>query len=344
MKIVIDKAIPFIQGVFEPYAKVVYEEGCAINSRTVRDADALIVRTRTKCNAALLEGSSVKMIATATIGTDHIDMPFCDRHGIFYKNAAGCNSGGVMNYVFSALFGVAARKSIPLSGATLGIIGVGSVGSRVQQAALALGFKVLLCDPPREQKEGSSQFCSLDYLLQNSDIVTIHTPLTAETRGMANVDFFSKMRLGSFFINAARGEIVVDEALMEAIPKLGAVVIDTWNNEPDVNLRLLGLTDLATPHIAGYSFQGKQWGTAYAVRAVARFFSMESLLEFFPDSPNPDMNAVKIDLRDKPQGQVASIIQYNYPIFTDDFMFRMNPSEFDRLRSEYQYRREFFID
>ena len=343
MKFVIDQAIPFIKGVFEPYAEVVYMEGSEIHREDVMDADALIIRTRTRCNSELLEGTSVKMIATATIGTDHIDIDYCHDHSIFFKNSAGCNSGGVMNYVFSAIYGTASRRSIPLQGATFGIIGVGSVGRRVEAMARNLGFNVLLCDPPRAAVEGPAQFCSLEHLLHNSDIVTLHVPLNDSTRGMADAYFFSKMNYGSFFINAARGELVVEDDLISAIPKLGPVIIDTWNNEPDINHTLLNLVDIATPHIAGYSYQGKLNGTCYAVRAVARYFGISGLYEFFPKADKA-LESIKLDLSGLTQGQIAAAIQYNYPIFTDDFMFRTNPSGFEQLRTQYQYRREFYTD
>lgn len=341
MKLVIDQAIPFIKGIFEPYADVVYKEGGAISREDLADAEGMIIRTRTKCNRELLDGSAVKMISTATIGTDHIDMEYCRERGIFVNNASGCNAGGVMNYVFSAVYGTASRKSIPLEGATFGVIGVGNVGSRVVQTARTLGFNVLQCDPPRAEAEGKARFCSLDHLLRNSDIVTLHVPLNESTRGMADAYFFSKMNYGAFFINASRGEVVVEDDLISAIPKLGPVIIDTWNNEPDVNHTLLNLVDIGTPHIAGYSYQGKLNGTCLAVRAVARYFGISSLFDFFPKADN-SLASVKLDPTGKTQGQIASEIQYTYPIFTDDFMFRMNPSGFEDLRSQYRYRREFY--
>lgn len=345
MKIVIDKAVPFIEGVFEPYVdEVVYKEGSEINRNDVMDADALVTRTRTRCNAELLEGTSVKMIATATIGTDHIDLPWCEQHSIFVRNAAGCNAGGVMNYVFSAIYGAAARNSMPLTGSTIGIVGVGSVGSRVEAMARQLGFKVLLCDPPRAKKEGPAHFCALEYLLENSDIVTLHVPLDDSTRHMADSSFFSKMRQGAIFVNAARGELVVDEDLLYAIPHLGPVIIDTWNGEPKVNRELMEKVAVATPHIAGYSYQGKQIGCMMAVRSVARFFGFTPLFDFFPPASVKELEAVKLDLRGKTQGEVAAIMQYNYPIFSDDFLFRSNPDTFEYLRENYQFRREFYID
>ena len=344
LKIVADKAIPFLEGVFDPYADMTYLPGDKIGPEDVKDADVLMIRTRTKCNADLLEGSKVKFIATATIGTDHIDFPYCDSKGIVVRNAPGCNAGGVMEYVFSALYGLASRKSISLQGDTIGIIGVGHVGSLIERMGRALGFKILKCDPPRAEAEGSFGFCDLEYLLQNSQIVTLHVPLDETTRGMANSEFFSLMQPGAFFINAARGEVVCDDALKAAIPKLGPVIIDTWNHEPDIDLDLMDKVAIATPHIAGYSYQGKQNGTAAAVRAVAHYFGITELYEFFPKTDLPENEAVKLNLKDLNQGEIASVLQYNYPIFTDDFMLRLNPENFDKLRSEYNYRREVYID
>ena len=283
LKIVADSNIPFLKGVFEPYADMVYIDGLNIGRQDVRDADALIIRTRTRCNESLLGDSRISMIATATIGTDHIDFGFCDSRGIEVHNSQGCNAGGVMQYVFSALYGTASRKSIKLDHPVMGIIGVGNVGKKIEHLARYLGFDVLRCDPPRAAKEGPEGFCSLEYLLMNSTIVTLHTPLDETTRRMADSDFFSLMRPGSFFINAARGEIVDEVALMEAIPKLGPVIIDTWNHEPDINTALMDMVDIATPHIAGYSYQGKLNGTASAVQAVARHFGIEALYDFYPE-------------------------------------------------------------
>jgi erythronate-4-phosphate dehydrogenase len=343
MKIVADRNIPFLEGVFEPYAEVIYRDGKEISREDVADADVLVIRTRTRCDAGLLEGSSVRMIATATIGVDHIDLDYCASRGIRVHNAEGCNAGGVMQYVFSALYGVASRKSIKLDDAVFGIIGVGHVGKKVAELAEYLGFKVLLCDPPRAEKEGYEGFCELEYLLANSDVVTLHVPLDETTCGMADEDFFTIMKPGSIFINAARGEIMDEKALKQAMPKFGAVIIDTWNNEPDVDEELIEMVDIATPHIAGYSYQGKQNGTASVVQAVAGFFGIPQLYDYYPATDVPEHEPVKLDLRDKKQGEVAAVFQYNYPIFTDDFRFRMEPGNFEKMRSNYRYRREIII-
>ena len=344
MKIVADLDIPFLEGVFEPYGEVVYKKGIDIVADDVVDADALLVRTRTQCDAALLEGSKVKIVASATIGTDHIDKEYCASRGIEVANASGCNAGGVMQYVFSAVYGIAARKGIKLDDVTFGVVGVGNVGKRVAEMAESLGFKVMRCDPPRAQKEGPEGFCTLEELLAESHVVTLHVPLDETTRGMANEDFFTLIRPGAIFINAARGEVVDEAALMAAIPKLGAVVIDTWNNEPTVNEELVEMVDIATPHIAGYSYQGKVNGTRMAVRAVAECLGLEALKEFSPDDSDEDRQPVRLDLRGRNHGEIAAVLQYNYPIFTDDFRFRMEPHKFEKLRNEYQYRREIVLE
>lgn len=340
MKFVADVDIPFLKDVLEPYAEVVYKKGMEICREDILDADALLIRTRTRCDASLLEGTKVSLITTATIGMDHIDLDYCRSHGIEVANASGCNAGGVMQYVFSALYGVAARKGIKIDGATIGIIGVGNVGKKVEYLAEYLGFKILRCDPPRAQREGSDGFCSLEHLLAESDVVTLHVPLDDSTRGLASADFFTLMKPGSIFINASRGEVVDEKALIEASPKFGAIVIDTWNNEPDVDENLIDIVDIATPHIAGYSFQGKLNGTALAVRAVASHFGIDDLIGFFPVDELSDREPLILDLKGKNQGEITAVFQYNYPIFTDDFRFRMEPHKFEKLRSEYQYRRE----
>ena len=342
MKIVADKDIPFLEGVFEPYAEVVYRKGDSIVREDLSDADTLIVRTRTRCDADLLDGTAVRMIFTATIGMDHIDLEYCKEHDIYVGNAAGCNAGGVMQYVFSAMYGVAARKGLKLDGCNFGIIGVGHVGSRVEAMARYLGLNVLRNDPPREAAEGPAGFCSLEYLLQNSDVVTMHVPLDETTRGMADATFFALMKPGAIFINAARGEVIDEQALIEAAPKLGAVVIDTWCNEPNINLDLLEVADIATPHIAGYSYQGKENATIMAVRSVAAFWGIRELAFFYPHDLDEGHAPMLLDLKGKNHGEIAAVFQYNYPIFTDDFRLRMEPEKFEKLRTNYQYRRDIY--
>lgn len=344
MRILADADIPFLQGVFEPYAEVVYKTGDQIDRNDVADVDVLLIRTRTRCDAALLEGSKVRLVVTATIGMDHIDIDYCREHGIKVENAAGCNAGGVMQYVFSAVYGVAARKGIKLDDCNFGIVGVGHVGSKIEAMARYLGFNVLRCDPPRAAAEGEEGFCTLEYLLENSQVVTMHVPLDETTRGMADETFFALMQPGAIFINAARGEVIDEEALIAAVPKLGAVVIDTWCNEPNINQDLLDVVDIATPHIAGYSYQGKENATLMAVRAVARYLKIRELKYFRLDDKEEGHEPVLLDLKDKNHGEIAAVFQYNYPIFTDDFRLRMEPEKFEKLRAAYQYRREIYVE
>lgn len=344
MKIIIDKSIPFVEGLFEPFGEVVYLPGEEIVAGTVKDADALLIRTRTKVNAELLDQSSVKMVASATMGTDHIDYAYCSEKGIHVQHPFGGTANSVMNYVFSALYGVAARKTINLSETTFGVLGLGNTGSRVAAMARYLGFRVLQCDPAREEIEGPDLFCSQEKLLSESKVVSMHIPLNDQTKGICSAGFFEQMAPGAIFINCAHGELVDEKALIAAAPKLGSIIIDTWKNEPFINLDLMDVADIATPHIAGYSYQGKQYFTAMAVRSIARYFGITQLFDFFPETPSADLEAIKLDLKDKHQGEIASILQYNYPIFSDDFMFRMAPESFVQLRDDYSYRREFYVD
>ena len=207
MKIVADNAIPFLKGVLEPYARVEYLPGKTIATADVRDADALIVRTRTRCDAALLEGSSVKLIATATIGFDHIDTEYCRRHGIEVATAAGCNARGVLQYVAAALVRLSRVQAWEPADKTLGIVGVGHVGSLVEAYARTWGFRVVACDPPREEREHGG-FLPLEEVARQADILTFHTPLDDTTRHMAGAKLFERMKPGSILINTSRGEVV----------------------------------------------------------------------------------------------------------------------------------------
>ncbi|MBQ7253208.1 MAG: 4-phosphoerythronate dehydrogenase [Bacteroidales bacterium] len=318
-KIVIDSAVPYIRGVFEPWFKVEYVPCAAIDAAVVRDASALVIRTRTKCNAALLEGSAVEVIATATIGFDHIDMAWCRDHGIAAFNAPGCNADAVMEYVFAALNVFGRRKS--LQGATLGVIGVGQVGHRVADMGRRRGFRVLENDPPLEAAGTSGrEFVPLDYLLEHSDIVTIHIPLWPENRNFADTSFFEKMKPGAIFINASRGGIVDEEALLAARPKLDGLVVDVWKGEPNINPALLAAADIATPHIAGYSIVGKINGTMASVRRIGEHFGIPELANF------------KIEHSYKPY-DIES-----YDIMADDAALRTAPARFEQLRTEYHLR------
>lgn len=318
-KIIIDSAVPYIRGVFEPWFKVEYVPGAAIDAAMVHDASALVIRTRTKCNSALLEGSAVEVIVTATIGYDHIDREWCAAHGIEAFNAPGCNADAVMEYVFAALNVFGKRR--PLAGATLGVIGVGEVGHRVADMGRRRGFKVLENDPPLESSGTSGrEFVPLDYLLEQSDIVTIHIPLWQENRNFASAAFFEKIKPGAIFINASRGGIVDEDALLAARSRLGGLAIDVWKGEPNINPALLAAADIATPHIAGYSIVGKINGTMASVRRIGEHFIIPELANF------------KIEHSYKPY-DIES-----YDIMADDAALRAAPDRFEQLRTEYHLR------
>lgn len=363
LKIVIDKDIPYIKGVFEPYANVVYLKGADINAQEVKDADALVIRTRTKCNEFLLQGSNVKFIATATIGTDHIDLAYCKSNGIQVVNAAGCNASAVMQYVFTALYALANKKGFELPSSEyssgkekmkLGVIGVGNVGSKVAALGEFLGFEVLRCDPLKERAQtlafNSGQialkdfkdFYSMEYVVEESDVVTMHTWLDDSTCKMADNEFFKNMKESAIFINASRGEVVDESALLSNIGKFKGVILDVWNNEPQINLQLLEKTDIATAHLAGYSYEGKVNGTVLSVRQTAQFFNLEQLKDFSitPDEPNNNF----IGLDNKNICEIATILENIFPIFEEDFKLKENPQNFEQLRSNYKYRREFYVN
>ena len=249
MKIVIDNAIPYISGVLEPYATVVYRPAAEISHEDAVDADMLIIRTRTRCDRHLLEGSRVRLIATATIGFDHIDLDYCAAHGIEVVTAQGCNAAGVLQWVGAALAALAADEGWQPQQKTLGIVGVGHVGSLVEEYGRMWGFRILRCDPPRQQREGGD-FLPIEEVAAEADILTLHTPLDNTTRHLADSRLLSLMRPDATFMNAARGEVADTAALVEAPQRM---VIDVWENEPRIDHRLLDKAFIATPHIAGLS-------------------------------------------------------------------------------------------
>ncbi len=348
MKIIIDDKIPYIQGAFEHVAEVVYLPGAQTTSAVVRDADAIITRTRTICNEALLKDSAVKFIATATIGYDHIDTAYCKSAGIAWTNAPGCNSKSVEQYITSALMVLAEQNIINLKESTIGIVGVGNVGSKVARIAGLLGMKVLLNDPPRARVEGEEQFVSLQTILQEADIISLHVPLNLKgenaTFHMADNAFFSLLKKKPVLINSCRGEVVATEAVKQAIQeeKIRAFVCDCWENEPDIDLELLAMTTLATPHIAGYSKDGKANGTQMSVQAVSEFFDLGMDDWQASDIEKPAEPLIVIDGQDLTDEQIiAQAVLHTYDIRHDDQNLRANPSDFEKQRGDYPVRREF---
>ena len=440
-----------MKGIFENECEVEYYPGSEITPQRVKDADALIVRTRTKCNAQLLEGSKVKVIASATIGTDHIDRAWCQSHNIALFNAPGCNSGGVLQYFLTALFkclstrelwqkflnsapdagadaaaagedaageGAAAAGAATAGGAagaadgaaagsvagvdgtaegtataagdsaaesapfTVGVIGVGNVGSKVAAACESLGFEVLRNDPPKERQQTLAynsgylrivdfkDYYSLDYLLENSDVVTLHVPLDETTRGMADANFFARMKPGAIFINSSRGEVVDEAALLANLHKMAAVVLDVWVGEPNINKELLQSAFIATPHIAGYSAEGKIKGTQMVVEAIRRYMRDNGLTASTAASSThsvgatpaasapattagapaatatctlPEEQPIPVDFRGKNIDEISQMLERIFPIQELSDSLKANPHTFEEMRNNYNYRHELEI-
>ncbi|MHC1704857.1 MAG: 4-phosphoerythronate dehydrogenase [Tenuifilaceae bacterium] len=342
MKLVADINIPYLKGVLEPYFnQVIYLPGNQISKEVVKDADALLVRTRTICNEELLKDSKVKFIASATIGYDHIDTNYCDQNGIAWATAPGCNSGGVLQWVVCALSQLSINKGISLNGKVLGVVGVGNVGSKIAKAGEALGMKVLCCDPPRKRNESLNDFVDIQTIASNSDIITFHVPLNNSgidaTYHLVNDNFFNKTKPNLVFLNSSRGEVVETSSLLKAISsgRIIASAIDVWEGEPKVSSEIVKEIDISTPHIAGYSLEGKVNGTKMIVDALSKFFK----LGIDPWIPNPNPVDKRINVNSP--NDLQNIVNQTYDILCDDINFRKNPIDFEKLRNEYSYRREF---
>ncbi|MBN2236739.1 MAG: 4-phosphoerythronate dehydrogenase PdxB [Bacteroidales bacterium] len=348
MKIVADDKIPFLRGALEPFAEVHYFPGKEITKDLVKDADALITRTRTQCNQALLEDTNVKLIATATIGYDHIDTDYCSKSKIHWKNAPGCNSGSVMQYVASALVKLSVKHSFEFTDKTLGIVGYGNVGSKVAKMAKAMGFKVLLNDPPLHRAGLLPESVSYDELKEKADLITFHVPLNKsgqdKTHHIADAAFFNSLKPQTIIINSSRGSVVDNVALKQALKQkqIGGAVLDVWEAEPNLDLELLGLVDFATPHIAGYSADGKANGTAMSVQAISAYFGFE-VKNWFPSNvPLPKKSELYVLEQDKDQQTILSkLILETYDIEEDHKRLIQSPETFEKQRGDYPIRREF---
>jgi len=348
MKIIIDDKIPYIKGAFEEVAEVIYLPGPKTTPEIVKDADAIVTRTRTSCNEKLLSGSTVKFIATATIGYDHIDTDYCDKAGITWTNAPGCNSKSVEQYIASTLMVLAKRKKLQLKDVCIGIVGVGNVGSKVATVCNLLGMKVLLNDPPRERAEGSNAFVSMQHIVDQADVITLHVPLNQKgedaTFHLGNSAFLASLKRKPVLINSCRGEVIETNAVKKALKtgQLSGFVCDCWENEPDIDLELLGMTDLATPHIAGYSKDGKATGTRMSVQAISNYFDL-GLNNWQPKGVElPGHPFIELDGAGKNEQEIISTaILSTYDIRNDDQLLRNNPALFEQLRGDYPIRREF---
>lgn len=323
MKVIVDNKIPYIKEAINRIAdEVVFLPGADFTKEAVKDADALIVRTRTRCNRELLEGTQVKFIATATIGYDHIDTEYCREAGITWTNCPGCNAGSVEQYVRSVLDLLQRKKGLDLKNATIGVVGVGHVGSRVARMAKLLGMRVLLNDPPRADK-GETGFVDLATIARECDVITFHTPLIQEgiyrTYHLVGKDFLFSLKRAPYLINSSRGEVVDTASLLASLAagKVKDVVIDTWENEPRISRDLLEAAFLATPHIAGYSADGKANATRMSLEALCRFFGMEVEFEITPPEGPSDYDPTR-----------------------DSEWLKADPEKFEWFRGNYPIRRE----
>lgn len=348
IRIIADDKIPFLKGVLEPIAEVGYLPGRMMSNTLIKNADALLIRTRTKCTEKLLKDTPVKFIGTATIGFDHIDAQYCENNNIVWTNAPGCNSSSVAQYVTAALLKLYRDENYKIKGKTIGIVGVGNVGSKIEKTARLLGMKVLLNDPPRARIEGSEKFVSLNEILSESDIITLHVPLhhvgEDNTYHLFDEQCLNKMKKSAWLINSSRGEVTDNAALKKCLGsgKLRGAVLDVWENEPDIDYGLLAKTFIGTPHIAGYSIDGKANGTAMVVNSLCKYFDLP-LKNWYPENvPAHDVPEIFIDCKGKSDEKILfQAVTYTYSIEDDDANFRFNAADFESLRGDYPFRREF---
>lgn len=345
MILIADNTIPYLKGVAEPFAEVRYLSSSQFTHENVKDADALIVRSIDKCTRELLQNTNIKLITTATIGFDHIDIHYCKEAGIEWTNAPGCNAVSVAQYVLASLATIALNKRISLKGKTIGIVGTGHVGSQVERLCKAYGMKVLRNDPPRAIAENDDSFVDLQTIASECDIITFHTPLTKEgdfpTYHLADASFFSKLKRNPWFINASRGAVHDTQALIDA-KKQGLVsemIIDCWEKEPNINQELLALSTIATPHIAGFSADGKANGTRMCLEAIGKFFD-QPIHKIGMVTPAAPQNPV-IDLDRLGSNRIEQAILCSFNPVAVDNNLRKAPAQFEWFRSHYDHPREF---
>ncbi len=340
MKIVVDDKIPFIrETISEITSDAVYLKGSDISADDVRDAEALIVRTRTRCDEKLLKGSKVKFIATATIGFDHIDTDYMDKAGIVWMNCPGCNSGSVAQYLRSSLILLCRNRGlVACASTTVGVVGYGHVGKKVAEEARQMGFRVIVCDPPLQlQGDVSEDFVSLEDIKAQSDVITFHVPFVKlgdnPTWHIADDEFFCHLPKKPIIVNTSRGGVVDNKALLSAL-ETGSVrgaVIDTWENEPDINRILLNKVYIATPHIAGYSADGKTNADNMVIEGLCRYFGIENRWHINPPSLPADFVL---------HGSEDDMILQLYNPLEDSGRLKSAPARFEELRGNYPLRRE----
>jgi erythronate-4-phosphate dehydrogenase len=352
MKIIADENIPCVQQAFASLGEVSLLPGRELQAGQVHDADILLVRSVTRVDASLLKGSSVRFVGSATIGFDHVDRDYLQQQGIGFATAPGSNATSAAEYIVSALMVLSEQQGFELTGKTVGIIGCGNVGSRVRRKLSALGMQCRVNDPPLQAGGGHDDFVTLDEVLQ-ADIVTVHVPLTREgqypTLHLANEAFLERLKPGAIFINTSRGAVADNRALDALLASRGdlSVVLDVWEGEPTISASLLRQVDLGTPHIAGYSYDGKLRGTDMIYRAACEYFALPVSWQVTDELPQ----VATIDMRSREAGNalVSAVVLGAYDVRQDDARLRATlslsaaerASTFDRLRKDYPVRREF---
>lgn len=353
MLIVADENIPLLDAFFEGFGEIRRVPGRSIDRATVEQADVLLVRSVTNVNRELLEGSKVRFVGTCTIGTDHLDLDYFQQAGITWSSAPGCNARGVVDYVLGSLLTLAEIEGVDLTRRTYGVVGAGEVGGRLVKVLQGLGWNVLVCDPPRQAAEGGD-YVSLEQIIEQCDVISLHTPL--EKQGpQATWHLFDKSRLsqlkpGTWLINASRGPVIDNAALRQVLLQREDLqaVLDVWEAEPEVDVALAELCVIATPHIAGYSLDGKQRGTAQIYQAFCKFLEQPEQVSLNDLLAAPWLSAVTLNADTDPAWALAMLCRGVYDPRRDDADFRRslvgNVSEqraaFDALRKHYPLRRE----
>jgi erythronate-4-phosphate dehydrogenase len=356
VKIIADKNIPFVAECFSSIGEIEVVSGREMTVEVIRDADVLLVRSVTSVNSELLAGSKARLVATATIGFDHVDVAYLAENKIGFASAPGSNANSAAEYVVAALLCVARRKKVDLEGKSIGIVGVGNVGSRVARKAAALGMGVCLNDPPLQRETGEPKYLPIE-ALYDCDFITFHTPLTFEgldkTFHLADEKFFKSLKPGCVFLNTSRGGVVDTGALKAAIKsgQFGAAVLDVWENEPNIDSKLLEMVDIGTPHIAGYSLDGKIAGMIMIYEAACEYLGLEPKYGVGDFLPEPSVPRLDVDPRAGTEQEIVQqTVEKIYDINRDDSDLRQvfdGPAEergesFDGLRKNYSVRREFY--
>ncbi len=355
MRILADENIPYAREAFSTLGEVRIKPGRSITRADLAGIDLLMIRSQTRVDAALVEGTSVRLVTTATSGSDHVKDTDLERLGIPFYAALGCNANSVAEYMVAGWLAFAARKQVALRGLRVGVIGVGRVGTLVAAKAAALGMMPVLNDPPKARATGSADYRPLQDLL-DCDIITCHTPLTRSgpdpTAGLIDARFLDGLKPGAWICNTGRGGVVDEEALLavSAAGRIGGLILDVWDHEPEIDARLLEVADLATPHIAGHSLEGKAFGTQMVYEAACRFLQIHPNWNVERGLPPPQVPSIEMNGEGRgDQSLLGEIVSSIYPIARDDAALRKTvgqvPAErgrtFDDLRRTYPVRREF---